>query len=148
MHSAPPVVFPVGRFAWGVRITALLAVLTLALIGFWQGWTGAPGLVGGAFTGFVWLAGVGVSAWCWRRQMWPCGQLSWDGQAWSLHVGTGEPLSVAVRPVWDGQSRMLVQVRDCGPGRQRPDGYAWLQATDLPSRWHGLRCAVWARDTL
>ena len=150
MHSAPPVLVSVGRFVWGARIAAALALITLLAALCWWVQVGAEtqtlfGLL------LAWLSMGVLSAWCWRRQSWPPGRLQWDGQAWwfeRAHAGSS-PQAVAVQAVWDGGSAMCLRLQALEEGMPRgPAGYACLRARELPAAWHGLRCAVHQGDTL
>ena len=145
MRNAPPVLVPVGRFVWERHIALVLAAgsgLVLLLSGFSSGVTALQGV---ACLG-LWLMALGLS-WRWTdpdRQ--PAGLLSWDGQAWSFETTGAAPVSVQVRVVWDAGSALLLHLRSHRPGRPL-HGHAWLAARAVPAQWHGLRCAVFARQT-
>ena len=144
MHSAPPVVFPVGRFAWGLGLLMLLAASGLALSALAlaqpsSSWRQALLPVSG-------LLGLALALLLWRYELLDRGQLCWDGQAWSLVSHRfGGHVQVQVGLCWDAGQGLLLRVS--GPHWRLPR-YAWLQASDSPLHWHGLRCAVHAQDTL
>jgi hypothetical protein len=149
MHNAPPVVYPVGRFVWG-RV-ALLAVCGLSAVGMlsWQSQTLAAGpTLWGAWC--LWgVCALSAAHWA-PRQALKGGRLGWSGEAWfwqvnadsaeqarpvavSLGLDTGQGLLLWVRTV-DEQGRAQGQLRS-----------AWLDAGAMPSKWHGIRCAVYSR---
>ncbi|MBM3386842.1 MAG: hypothetical protein FJY36_04140 [Betaproteobacteria bacterium] len=148
MRNAPLVLVPVGRFVWGVRIAASLALISLiALLAWlWQMQAAAGQLVGLLL---AWLVLAGLSAWAVRQQAWPSGQLRWDGQSWWFQAeGAGSATPVRVRLVWDGGSAICLRLKACAPDARQQMGYACLCAQDLPGAWHGLRCAVYQGDTV
>jgi hypothetical protein len=152
VHNAPPVVYPVGRFAVG-RV-ALVAVCGLSAVGMlsWQSLTLAAGP---SLWGAWCLWGVcALSAAHWGpRQALKGGRLGWSGEAWfwqanadsaeqaqpvavSLGLDTGQGLLLWVRTVDEqGRAQGLLQS-------------AWLQAGAMPSKWHGFRCAVYSRPKM
>ncbi len=146
MRSAPPVLVPVGRFVWGHRIALVLCVcIALACSGVaWfynvtrvQQWTMA----------LVWLLAAALSWGLARREFLASGSLQWDGEAWWFQPQVGVQVPVHVTVGWDAGSAMLLALRVQQPGG-RSLRYAWLQASQMPAQWHGLRCAVYAGDTL
>lgn len=148
MRNAPPVAVPVGRFVWGARIAACLALITLIALLVWLWQTGAGvGHVLGLLLSWAVLAGL--SAWAVRRQAWPHGQLRWDGQSWWFQAeGVVSAWPVVVRAVWDGGLAICLRLQVGEQGVRQQMGYACLCAQDMPSAWHGLRCAVYQGDTL
>ena len=145
MRSAPPVLVPVGRFVWGPRVVAGLALLTglaCGLMGWWYGITPVRAAVVAA----VWGVCVGLSWLALQRETLPPGELAWDGQLWWYRDSRGVAKPVEVSLQWDAGRILLLrlQFRPTDPvGR-----CAWLQASQMPMLWHGLRCAVHAGDTL
>ncbi len=146
MHSAPPVLVPVGRFVWGRRAAVLAVWLAAAVSGLLAWWSGlaASGLL--ALLG-AWLL---VLALVWRLaplEALPAGELSWDGEAWWFRGSGSVPERVHLQVGWDAGRAMLLRLSARRDGWQL-DRYTWLQASQLPLQWHGLRCAVHASDTL
>jgi hypothetical protein len=147
MHSAPPVAVPVGRFVWGWRISAALAVVSGLALCLWR-WLYPVGAMPSLALACGWLALLLLSALAWRREAWPAGQLRWDGQAWCFEqTGDGQvPFAVDVRLVWDGAAALCLRLSATGP--TGPRGFVWLRACDMPLQWHALRCALCAADSL
>ena len=145
MRSAPPVLVPVGRFVWGGRIVGLLALATLA-VGLLAGWPWDTTPWRAGLTVGVWALATLLASWAWRCEALPPGELSWDGQAWWYRPGDAHALAVQLTLQWDAGEALLLQLRS--PALGRFSRYAWLQASRLPTQWHGLRCAVHAGDTL
>ena len=77
----------------------------------------------------------------------PPGELGWDGEAWSFRGSDGASEAVQVQVDWDAGRAMLLRLSTRGDG-WRLDRYTWLQASQMPLQWHGLRCALYARDIL
>ena len=143
MRSAPPVVYPVGRFVWADRVWLVLAavavsgpVLWIDGYGGWRAW---------AIVGTCLLA-LALSL-DWRRaEVLRGGHLSWDGRSWHLlDSGLAQDIEVQVALCWDSGPGLLLKVR---ARHQRRVRYAWLSHLDEPQQWHGLRCAIHAGDTL
>ena len=145
MRSAPPVLVPVGRFVWGGRLLGLLAIATAAAALGASWYFGATpsrlSLIAG-----VWTLMVSLACWAWRREALPPGALSWDGQAWWYCPDGSAAFVVELTLRWDAGDAVLLQLRS--PALGRLSRYAWLQASQWPAQWHGLRCAVHAGDTL
>ncbi len=146
MHSAPPVLVPVGRSLWGGRLPLLSAVLTAVSVCLLAGHAGL------ALPGMLVLLGVCavclLLVWQWApRERLPEGELAWDGEAWWFCSQGGARQPVAVQVQWDAGRAMLLRVSET-PRSAWPDRYTWLQASALPLQWHGLRCAVHAADTV
>lgn len=146
MKNAPSVSYPVGRsrFLAGLLLALWLAgALVMACL--------AQSLGGwrlGCLAGSVVLAG----ACAWR--FWcglPDARLSWDGQSWHLHEESAK--GGAGRPERQpGQLTVLLDLQRCLLIRFDEPGGAvarnlCAQAGADPGRWHGLRCAVFARST-
>jgi hypothetical protein len=152
MHNAPPVAFPVGRFVWGRAAWWVMTCLGAGGLAAWQ----MLGLVSGVAVFLAWifwgLCVGGAALWA-PRQTLAGGRLFWSGEAWFWQAEDdrgpvecaeqGLVLSVGL----DGGSGLLLFVRrrdrqgqGCGPW-----ACAWLAERDMPSRWHGLRCAVYSR---
>jgi len=142
MNSAPPVVFPVGRFVWSRRIATVLALGSafpiLVLLAL-QASVSASLLL----MGVAWLLAVALSLWFCQREALTAGDLSWDGQSWwhSTHGGVARPVKLGL--VWDGGRILLLSVRARGAptGGERLQ-FACLQAGHSSGSWHALRCAV------
>ena len=149
MHSAPPVLVPVGRFVWGTRIAAGLALITLlaSLVWLWQSQADAN-QVAAVLLG--WLAMAALSAAVLRWQAGAPGQLRWDGEAWWFEAAetASAAQTVAVQPVWDLGSAMCLRLQAQGVPWRARSAYVWLRAQDLPRAWHALRCAVHQDHTL
>jgi hypothetical protein len=135
MHSAPAVVFPVGRSHFEVwLIGALISCegfawlswcLSVDAIGWSQIYAGALVVV---FS--VWL----LMSW-WRT---PQGRLSWDGMAWALCMN-GQTTAVNPELVFDLQLVMLLRLGEPESTRAR---WVWLERASSSLRWFALRRAV------
>ena len=142
MHSAPAVVFPVGRFVWGYRFAFLLAAVSALVIGaVW--WTSgiSPMRVLACF--LVWAATAVLSWRAFHRMALPPGRLAWDGEGWHFEPDGGLAQAVELAVRLDLGPFMLVEVLDLQGSR-----YAGLSALQQPALWHGWRCAVYGRDIL
>jgi hypothetical protein len=135
MHSAPAVVFPVGRShfeAW--LIGALVSCEGLAWV-LWclsvdaMAWSqiGAGAL---AVVFSVWL----LVSW-WRT---PQGRVSWDGMAWALCLN-GQTTAVNPELVLDLQLVMLLRL---GEPESAHACWVWLEQSSNSLRWCALRRAV------
>lgn len=140
LHSAPSVIYPLGRsrflgwllgLAWGVTALVTGAWWVSAAAADHRPWLGLTALL---------LAG-GVMALGWQRS--PVGQLSWDGQHWAwesagyLGGGTLAPPQV----VLDLQSAVLLRLDN----RAGASWWLWAERTTLPPRWLDLRRAIYAK---
>ena len=139
MHSAPAVIYPVGRSRF-------------------QGWLlGLLGL-GGAIAGLLWryqsepagwrqwlfaltlICACALAADAWRRS--PRGSLRWDGQAWSWTSVDRSACGVLAVHL-DLQSLLLLSLRlDCGARI-----WFWPQRGTEVTAWNALRRAVFCRAT-
>jgi hypothetical protein len=150
MHNAPPVVYPVGRFALG-RVV-LVAVCGLSAVGMlsWQSLTLAAGpklWCAWCLWGFCALS---AAHWALRQAL-TGGRLGWSGEAWFWQAGSDsaeQAQAVTVSVGLDtGQGLLLwVQTVDELGRVQGLLCSAWLQAGAMPSKWHGFRCAVYSRS--
>lgn len=137
MHSAPPVVYPLGRSSF----------YGLSLLGFWLAgawvlalwWRTAQDAGWRLWGTVVALMSAGVAAgWGWKNS--PVGQLHWDSQVWQWE-GQG-PLSdttaLQLSVVLDFQRSMLLRLES--PERVRM--WLWASRGAMPERWLDLRRAV------
>jgi hypothetical protein len=149
-HHAPPVVYPVGHFVWGRVVfvtTALLSALGLLV---WQ-IQGAYSVVWNA-AWLGWLAClIGTAVWG-PRQTLSHGELFWSGKAWFWQYRDPhcqfQAHQVLLEKGWDTGTGLLLWVKpmdtsDHGRSSLRA---AWLCEAQLPSKWHGFRCAVYSRS--
>jgi hypothetical protein len=152
MHNAPPVVYPVGRFALGRFLFVAVGVLSALGLLSWQLQSLATGPKLWAAWGF-WGACAGAAVLWAPKQTLTGGRLGWSGEAWfwqakadsaelaqtvvvSVGLDTGQALLLWVRKLDDqGHAQGLLQS-------------AWLQADAMPSKWHGFRCAVYSRPKM
>jgi toxin CptA len=138
-HSAPPVVYPLGRSRFEVALVALtwlagaLLVFVWALRGSAPDWRIALGIVA--------VATAGLGAWAGLRKP-AAGRLAWDGQHWrredlpGLEVLPELELEVAA----DFQRALLLRLES----PQRGVLWCWVQRSFMPERWGDLRRAVHA----
>lgn len=145
MHNAPSVSYPVGRCAFQRRLLLAQTVLSLLL------------MLGWALTQPVTWAWLGVSVVLaamtllqWRTTGSQSRTLLWSDGVWLIQP-TSMPLSTtaarhcvgAVKPVFDGQSTLLLRWQSTsdrlGSGRR----WLWLNQSSSPSQWLDLRRAVY-----
>lgn len=146
MHNAPPVVYPVGRFVWGRRwATCALALLSAVAMGASFVLSGAT-LAGLFWQAATWLVIAGLSAGVLSREFLGCGALAWDGESWHGLDTAMPPGPLQMALTFDGGHFMLVALKASpAEGRVRLSRHAFLCRGDMPSRWHGFRCAVYSR---
>jgi hypothetical protein len=145
MHNAPTVEFPVGRFVWGPWVISGLAVVSAIGLLLWQAHSGleaAPLWVGAG-----WVMILVLACLVWQREALREGVLVWTGQAWLWRSAQDHAHPVQLAVLADAGFALLLQVAitDGAPGLSRR--VAWLECTDMPSRWHNFRCAVFARPS-
>ena len=110
-------------------------------------------LPGASVTSLPWMVLVCVltalcSAWCLPVEWLHEGTLVWDGGAWHCQAGAALDGPVNLNLVLDGGRFMLVSLQPLGAqGRRWLARHACLRCSDMPSRWHGFRCAVYSRRT-
>jgi hypothetical protein len=140
MHSAPSVLYPLGRSrflgGWMLACWLLAAGVT-----FWWWRASAPAdwrpLLGCAAL----LLAAWVMATGWRRA--PVGRLQWDGQRWrweSVVYRSGTALEPPV-VVLDVQFAILLRLDN----QAGAVWWLWAEKSALPARWLDLRRAVHAR---
>ncbi|MFM7001534.1 MAG: hypothetical protein ACKOXU_10810 [Limnohabitans sp.] len=147
MHNAPPVVFPVGRFIWGPRLALAMAALVSCALLCWLVWTPSSASLC-VWAVCIWLVALSGTAWWLPREFLQEGELAWDGEAWhgSSPVAAEDPVHLSL--TLDGGHFMLVSLRSMAqPGPGAEVRHAWVRRADMPSRWHGFRCAVYSRRT-
>lgn len=148
MHNAPPVVFPVGFFV-GVSLSAMaLALLsTLVLVIWWSQAAAAP--VVQMLAWVVWGLTALLTLWLYRHEWLGRGQLRWTGQEWLWTDVHGHERPVSVHGQIDAAQGMLLRLQfkpaDQSLGLASLARWAWLRKHDMPSHWHGFRCAVYSR---
>ncbi|MDP3708691.1 MAG: hypothetical protein Q8R56_11495 [Polaromonas sp.] len=138
-HSAPSVVYPLGRshfLAWlllGLWLAGLLLVLLWFYLTRQLDWRMA--------LAFAAILGAGGAA----RANWanaPVGQLAWDGEVWrwesaSYQTGiAGYELSV----IADFQRLLLLRLENQAHARL----WLWMARSAMPERWLDLRRAVYS----
>jgi len=137
MHSAPPVVYPLGRsFFYGLSLLGLWVAGAWVLVLWWRTAQDAGWRWWGTLAALV-SAGC-AAGWGWKNS--PVGQLRWDSQVWQwegrgpLSDATGLQLAV----VLDFQRSMLLRL-------ESPDHaplWLWASRGAMPERWLDLRRAV------
>ncbi|OOG38432.1 hypothetical protein [Polaromonas sp. A23] len=137
MHSAPSVVYPLGRsFVQGLTLLGFWLAGALVL-GFW--WAITPGAGWRLWFTLTVLLGSGMAA-AWRWKNSPAGQLCWDGQVWRwqsqayLAGMPGRQLTVAL----DLQRTMLLRLEN----QDHTPLWLWAARSAMPERWLDLRRAA------
>lgn len=141
LHSAPSVIYPLGRSRYLGWLSGLAWALAALLTGAWwflaaaadsRPWWGLTALL---LAGAVMLRG-------WQRS--PVGQLSWDGQHWAWesagYLGGGS--LAAPQVMLDLQSAVLLRLDN----RAGASWWLWAERAALPPRWLDLRRAIYARS--
>lgn len=144
-HWLPPAAhYPFGRplrLGWAIAaLSGLGLACTLAWILQGLGNSGA-GLWKGLAAVTLWL---GVSALAWRGwQTLGRGVLQWDGAQWVLEPARAAALALqdAPRVALDLHNAMLLRVQ---PAHGQPL-WLWLEASQAPMQWLGMRRALYAR---
>jgi hypothetical protein len=151
MQSAPPVVYPVGRF-----FAARWLWLPLYLCGsLWLWWPGLAGLQTSSVqvwgnaaiqTLLVWMA--------WRnlRADSPAPQdLVWDGAVWTCRWSDGRARPARLEVQADGQDWLWLCLHPWPPARGFSGGphrrRVLARRSANPVAWHGFRCAVYCRQS-
>ena len=137
MHSAPPVSYHVGRSALHGVILLLLWLCALVLMLAWYG-------VSGDLAWPLWLdvgvlAGTGAAAW-WSWVKMPEGRVGWTGQSWTWSPVDGRSMEGRMQVRLDWQRGMLLRFE----GATHASHWVWVERQSQPSRWLGLRRAVYS----
>ena len=136
MHNAPSVSYLVGRSRFAAALMSCAWLVGVATAAVWVAQLDRPGFRAVAIAISLMMSG-GFAAWSWHRTA--KGELSWDGQAWSLRSGgTSGTGSAAV--VLDLQLLILLRWEGAD-GR----AWLWLEGDDRNGRWKDLRRAVYSR---
>ncbi len=141
MQNAPPVVFPVGRFAIERWIMGILSIGSALALGVWQAMTHH------VLQNWAWAlwAVVVVTAVCiWPKERLGPGDLIWDGQIWHWRDARGHETPANLLVLLDSGSGLGVRVSMPKSLHAWAHRFAWLRLRDMPSAWHGLRCAVYS----
>ena len=134
MHSAPAVVYPVGRSRFqGQLLGTLLALGGLAGAWWWYS-VDAPGWRQGLFFA-IWLLTGWISVLIWWRS--PPVELAWDGAAWHGRGAMGD-CAGTVRLHLDLQFFMLLCLHTDDARRL----WLWPEQHSAPAVWLALRRAV------
>ena len=140
MHAAPSVNYPVGRSAFALALSGVLAALGALAAAAWTlqsaqaGWRQAL-----AFAAVAACGTAALVAW-WRS---PAGTLHWDGAGWSWEDGQGGGVPHPGHPeiALDLQNRLVLRWQE-EAGRVR---WLWLERARAPAHWEALRRAVYSR---
>ncbi len=139
MDTAPAVDVGLGDdSAARVAVAGLCAAAAASLSGWGLAWLQVPAI--GTAVG---VAAIAAALAGWRAaRVRPRCRLRWDGRAWTLLVeGASTPLDGVVDVALDLEVWMLLRF-DGSDGRRR-----WwpMSRRRHASRWHALRCALFAR---
>lgn len=135
MHSAPAVVYPVGRSHFQRRLLVSLVVLGFATCVIWASVVPEADWRQFLCAALVLTGGLNV----WRTlQKSDTGPLKWDGQRW--HWASAIEVVQCV-PRLDLQFVMLLEIQVGA----RHSHWVWLDRTANPVQWLALRRAVYAR---
>lgn len=140
MDRPPPVRFPIGRHpllawglagSWALALAPALTALALHPPARSHGLALAAALVAA-------MSGAWLTWRFWRAQT--PGELIWNGAEWLLEK---DGATAAIEPPGircDAQHWLLLRVR-----ADRRALWLWAARAAAPARWHGLRCALYAR---
>lgn len=149
MHSAPGIVYPLGRFSWfwvcGLPIGCVAAAVNAVLY--------AQSSLAASHAGFsaAVLLILLITSLRERRDPFPAGQLRWDGEHWfvmfDLPEAAPQPLA-RVMVVLDVQQALLLRMV-CADSDETGhlQQWVWLYKGFAPEQWHALRCAVYSRQS-
>lgn len=155
MHHAPSVSYPVGRSVFQRRWVWIHGVLTVCLGLAWAvnqeiGWAWMLAMTT--------LTGVTYCLWRqWRAWQQAPHHLLWLDGVWSiqrLQTASEDPLDMplppamhcvgSVKPVWDGQSTLLLRWQSTSDRLGSGVRWLWLDETASPAQWLDLRRAVYS----
>jgi len=143
MHSAPSVVYPLGRSSWERWLYTGFIALTGAVccvwailqpLTLWQGWAG-----------IVWLAAVFLGRHAWRQNE---AQLLWDGEHWWFYPTPAQDQPEVLGDptvTLDFQGVLLLKWPPPSRPHMLKTRWLWLRRQDDPTRWQDIRRAVYAR---
>ena len=145
MHHAPSVSYPVGRGAFQHRLLLAQTLLSLLWMLAW------------ALTQPVTWAWIGVSVVLaamtllqWRATRPPGRTLLWADGVWVLQPASAPLPKItlrhcvgAVKPVFDGQSTLLLRWQSTSDRLGSGGRWLWLDQSSCPSQWLDLRRAVY-----
>jgi hypothetical protein len=143
MRVAPPAQAWCRSGGWWQRLQQLIYGLSTAAGAFWAGaqlGIGAAWLLPAALglgLGAAWLAGR-------LLQAHPV-ELIWDGTAWCLRSGSGDPQSGRALPMLDLGAWLLLRFDAADPAAPRRSRWLALARRDAPAGWPALRVALYAQ---
>jgi hypothetical protein len=154
MHSAPSVIYPVGRCAFQRLVFALLLFVSAALLSVWVYLQplSQPMFV----SGFCFALAMGCGGWGWsslRRS----GSLIWDGNAWCLQGLHAHDQLGELRVTLDFQKVLLLywepissrkQAWSMWPNSFSSPSWLWLAQDQSPALWADLRRAAYQRTQM
>ena len=142
-HSAPPVVYPLGRSGFQGCLLAGLWLIGLLVLLLW--YDRARQIDWRIYSGAAALVVAGAAAYIgWMNS--PVGQIAWDGQFWrweSPGYQTGvaqQQLSV----IADFQHLLLLRIEN----QAHASLWLWVERKAFPTRWLDLRRAVYSPKRL
>ena len=146
MHNAPPVMYPVGRFVWGICGVGALALTGAVGLLCWQVMSGAVGLM--AWIAWaLWAVSSTLALWLESRESSAPGHLVWRGDGWCWQDQHLQEHPVQLSLLRDGGRTLWVSYR-MAQGLEKTNAwpqFAIVAQTDMPLAWHGFRCAVYSR---
>jgi toxin CptA len=142
MHSAPSVIYPVGRSRYSERLLLVFWILGACSVVIACGQAGGVGWRHGVLV--ISAVAAGIAAACtggFRRAA--SEELSFDGQHWSL-TGKLAPRSARASVGLDFQSVLLISLTAPGCARH----WIWVERSAKPESWRDFRRALYSRAPL
>ena len=144
MHHAPSVSYPVGRGAFQRRLWVVQSLLSLLLVWAWasaqpMGWIGLSVAVALAMATYAQWRMTKPQAW----------SLHWTQGAWSIQVASPQTDRASVcdgtvKPVFDGQSTLLLRWQSTSDRLGSDVRWLWLDQASHPAHWQDVRRAVYS----
>ena len=148
MHNAPPVVYPVGRFAWGIGCVWVLALVGAVGLLCWQLVSQAVGaLTWWAWS--LWLVSCALAIWMAPKEASDRGHLVWADGVWHWRDERSQESPVRLSLLFDFGHTLWVSCRPTHDARwiRGLSQFAIVHRASMPLAWHGFRCAVYSRPS-
>ena len=139
MHSAPSVIYPVGRCFFVAALYTIFIVFTSAIGAGWAFYQPVGLTMRCAACLFLVAALLG-----WRQLRWRA-RLIWHDQSWVLQAASGKPMQGQLKVGLDLQHVLLLRFKPIGEGVMS-EKWLWLERRAQASDWQDVRRAAYAHD--